>query len=131
MPISSDDALRRRVGQFVLGTSAESDPRTLNSPHADGLLVEKIEYGEGIADEVKTLLFDPQTAGGLLISLAADDAELPADPEFRAALVGYLEWGTHSVYMARLSRCHPRQWCARRPDPAGHAGQWHMVTWVA
>ena len=23
-----------------------------------------------------------------------DDAELPADPEFRAALVGYLEWGT-------------------------------------
>jgi hemoglobin len=29
-----------------------------------------------------------------LMSLAADDADLPADPEFRAALVGYLEWGT-------------------------------------
>lgn len=29
-----------------------------------------------------------------LMSLAADDAELPADPEFRAALVGYLDWGT-------------------------------------
>ena len=29
-----------------------------------------------------------------LMSIAADDAELPADPEFRAALVGYLEWGT-------------------------------------
>jgi hemoglobin len=29
-----------------------------------------------------------------LMSLAADDAELPTDPEFRAALVGYLEWGT-------------------------------------
>jgi hemoglobin len=29
-----------------------------------------------------------------LMSLAADDAVLPADPEFRAALVGYLEWGT-------------------------------------
>jgi hemoglobin len=28
------------------------------------------------------------------MSRAADDAELPADPEFRAALVGYLEWGT-------------------------------------
>ncbi len=29
-----------------------------------------------------------------LMSLAADDAELPDDPEFRAALVSYLEWGT-------------------------------------
>ena len=29
-----------------------------------------------------------------LMSLAADEADLPADPEFRAALVGYLEWGT-------------------------------------
>jgi hemoglobin len=28
------------------------------------------------------------------MSQAADDAQLPADPEFRAALVGYLEWGT-------------------------------------
>ena len=29
-----------------------------------------------------------------LMSMAADDAALPDDPEFRAALVGYLEWGT-------------------------------------
>jgi hemoglobin len=29
-----------------------------------------------------------------LMSRAADDAELPSDPEFRAALVGYLEWGS-------------------------------------
>jgi hemoglobin len=29
-----------------------------------------------------------------LMSLAADDAHLPADPEFRAAFVGYVEWGT-------------------------------------
>ena len=28
------------------------------------------------------------------MSLAADDAALPDDPEVRAALVGYLEWGT-------------------------------------
>jgi selenide,water dikinase len=32
-----------------------------------------VEYEPGIADEIKTLLFDPQTAGGLLISVAADD----------------------------------------------------------
>ena len=29
-----------------------------------------------------------------LMSRAADDADLPADPEFRAALLSYLEWGT-------------------------------------
>jgi hemoglobin len=29
-----------------------------------------------------------------LMSQAADDAQLPDDPEFRAAFVGYLEWGT-------------------------------------
>jgi len=29
-----------------------------------------------------------------LLSQAADDAGLPADPEFRAALMGYAEWGT-------------------------------------
>jgi hemoglobin len=29
-----------------------------------------------------------------LMSLAADDAELPSDPEFRSALIAYLEWGT-------------------------------------
>jgi hemoglobin len=29
-----------------------------------------------------------------LMSFAADDAGLPDDPEFRSALVAYLEWGT-------------------------------------
>ena len=29
-----------------------------------------------------------------LMSLAADDAELPSDSEFRSALVAYLEWGS-------------------------------------
>ena len=29
-----------------------------------------------------------------LMSLAADDAGLPADPEFRSALLAYVEWGT-------------------------------------
>jgi hemoglobin len=29
-----------------------------------------------------------------LISLAADDAGLPSDPEFRSAFMAYVEWGT-------------------------------------
>ena len=33
-----------------------------------------VEYGPGIPESTKALLYDPQTAGGLLISLAAADA---------------------------------------------------------
>ncbi len=33
-----------------------------------------VGYEDGISDEMKTILFDPQTAGGLLISVAPDDA---------------------------------------------------------
>ncbi len=29
-----------------------------------------------------------------LLSRAADEAELPGDPEFRAAIIGYAEWGS-------------------------------------
>ena len=32
-----------------------------------------VEYESGISEEVKTILFDPQTAGGLLISVVDDD----------------------------------------------------------
>ena len=34
-----------------------------------------VSYEAGIPEEVRTLLFDPQTAGGLLISVADDDAD--------------------------------------------------------
>jgi selenide,water dikinase len=34
-----------------------------------------VEFAAGISDETKNLLFDPQTAGGLLISVAAADAD--------------------------------------------------------
>ncbi len=33
-----------------------------------------VEYEDGIPEEVKTILFDPQTAGGLLISVASGEA---------------------------------------------------------
>jgi selenide,water dikinase len=33
-----------------------------------------VQYGDGIADDLITLLYDPQTAGGLLISVASSDA---------------------------------------------------------
>ena len=35
-----------------------------------------------------------------LMSLAADDAELPADPEFRAAIRGYIDWAVPTVALS-------------------------------
>jgi hemoglobin len=46
-----------------------------------------------------------------LLSRAADDAGLPADPELRAALMGYAEWGT------RLAMANS----APGAEPAPHA----------
>ena len=34
-----------------------------------------VGYEDGVSEEVKTILFDPQTAGGLLISVAAEDSK--------------------------------------------------------
>ena len=44
----------------------------------------------------RDLAITPEQRGRFvsLMSLAADDAGLPADPEFRSALLAYLEWGT-------------------------------------
>jgi len=40
-------------------------------------------------------LTEPQRARWVqLIGLAADDAGLPGDPEFRSAFLAYVEWGT-------------------------------------
>lgn len=49
-----------------------------------------------------------------LMSRAADDAALPADPEFRAALVGYLEWGTRLAMANSQTDAHVVQ---RAPVP--------------
>jgi selenide, water dikinase len=34
-----------------------------------------VEYADDVPEDIRTLLYDPQTAGGLLIALAASDAE--------------------------------------------------------
>jgi selenide, water dikinase len=34
-----------------------------------------VEYASDVSEEIRTLLYDPQTAGGLLIAVAASDAE--------------------------------------------------------
>lgn len=42
-----------------------------------------------------------------LIALAADDAELPSDPEFRSAFLAYVEWGTRIALANSQPGAHP------------------------
>ena len=51
-----------------------------------------------------------------LLSRAADDAGLPADPEFRAAMIGYAEWGSR---LAVHNSQPGAEVCPRRPSRAG------------
>ena len=44
-----------------------------------------------------------------LLSQAADDAGLPADPEFRAALMGYAEWGSRLAVENSAADASPAQ----------------------
>jgi hemoglobin len=44
-----------------------------------------------------------------LLSRAADAAGLPADPEFRAAIMGYAEWGTRLAVENSASGARPVQ----------------------
>lgn len=51
---------------------------------------------ENMLDHHRTLEITPEQRFRFVTEMmhAADDAELPADPEFRSALVAYLEWGS-------------------------------------
>jgi hemoglobin len=62
-------------------------PATYTEQHGgyDAMLAHHLELG--ITEEQRF-------AFATVMRQAADDAGLPGDPEFRAALVGYLEWGT-------------------------------------
>jgi len=52
-----------------------------------------------------------------LVTPAADDAGLPADPEFRSALLAYVEWGT------RIALANSQPGAAPAPEaPVPHWG---------
>jgi len=79
MALASGVSLRLRASAVPLLTGALECVRTGYIP--GGLKANRefaeylVGYDDGIPDDVRTMLFDPQTAGGLLISVAATDAD--------------------------------------------------------
>ncbi len=79
LALASDVSLRLHAGRVPLLEGAMECARAGYIP--GGLKANRefaecaVEFAQDISEEVKTLLFDPQTAGGLLISVAAADAD--------------------------------------------------------
>lgn len=73
------DALRRPVGQTVRGTTAESDPRTLK----EDILVDKIEYGEGVTDaesyNLRTRIYRHFDSAGVVTNACLDAIGNPVE----------------------------------------------------
>jgi hemoglobin len=56
-------------------------------------------YPHMVAKHIGMAITEPQRRRWVnLIQDAADEAGLPADPEFRAAFLGYVEWGTRLAF---------------------------------
>ena len=78
MALASNVSLRFFAGKIPIMEGALDCIRAGNIP--GGLTANRdfaeclVQYGAGIPEEIKTLLFDPQTAGGLLIAVSAADA---------------------------------------------------------
>jgi len=76
--LASDVSMRFRAGGIPLLAGALD---SIRAGHIPGGLVSNREFAEcvvgyegDVTEELKTILFDPQTAGGLLISVAAPDS---------------------------------------------------------
>jgi len=89
MALASGVSLRLRASAVPLLTGALECVRAGYIP--GGLKANRefaecmVGYDDGIADDLRTMLYDPQTAGGLLISVAPEDA---ADLERALAAAG-------------------------------------------
>lgn len=64
------DVLRRPLEQYVMGTSADSDPRTLNR----SLLVDRVEYGESAPQHLnlRTRVHKHSDSAGIVVNEAHD-----------------------------------------------------------
>ena len=76
------DALRRPLNQYVRGSSAESDPRTRNPANPRGLLVDKIDYGEALANgealNLRTRIHRHSDSAGIATNARLDAGGTPS-----------------------------------------------------
>ncbi len=81
--ITAYDVLRRPVEQFVRGTTAESDPCTKNSPNANGLLIDKVEYGESVVNaeslNLRTRVYRHFDSAGVATNARLDSSHNPLE----------------------------------------------------
>jgi selenide,water dikinase len=96
MALASSVSLRFRINQIPL---LEGALDCIRAGHIPGGLKNNrdfaecvVGYEEGIPEELKTVLFDPQTAGGLLIAVAAENSS-DLVRSLRAAAVPAVEIG--------------------------------------
>ncbi len=98
MALASGTGLRLRASAVLLLAGALECVRAGYIP--GGLRANRefaecvVGYEDGVLDELRTILFDPQTAGGLLISVAAEDA-----PDLQRALVAA---GVHATLIGEV-----------------------------
>jgi RHS repeat-associated protein len=76
------DAVRRPLNQYVRGSSAESDPRTRNPANPRGLLVDKIDYGEALANaealNLRTRIHRHSDSAGIATNARLDAGGTPS-----------------------------------------------------
>lgn len=87
--VTAYDVLRRPVEQYVRGTTTDSDPRTLNRD----ILVDKIEYGEGLANaerfNLRTRIYRHFDPAGVVTNARLDSESGPVEAyDFKGNLLG-------------------------------------------
>jgi CDGSH-type Zn-finger protein/truncated hemoglobin YjbI len=66
------------------------------------------DYDRMVSQHIGKAIGEEQRAAWVrLLCRSADDAQLPADPEFRAAFVAYLEWGSRIAKENATVGAHP------------------------
>src|SRR5579871_5726747 len=118
--VAHDAHLLRQVRSAGSACRAAVCEHVARSSGASGCLAQRsFRWAEILLRTLRRLLSHDLAARGQMLHKSADDAMLPDDPEFRAAFVAYLEWGS------RIGRENSQQHAA--PPPNMPVPRWWWV----